>query len=84
MTAWARAPPGRRLFRHCDRWSRGIRKGTVAAGVAQALRFNLLDSGSLYRLGCAESVGSERVAGRCGAARRVAEAWKSISRRGES
>jgi len=25
-------------------------KGTVAAGVAQALRFNLLDSGSLYRL----------------------------------
>ena len=25
-------------------------KGTVAAGVAQALRFHLLDSGSLYRL----------------------------------
>src|SRR5215218_2601608 len=25
-------------------------KGTVAAGVAKALRFHLLDSGSLYRL----------------------------------
>jgi cytidylate kinase len=24
-------------------------KGTIAAGVAQALRFHLLDSGSLYR-----------------------------------
>ena len=31
-------------------------KGTIAAGVAQALSFNLLDSGSLYRLVALQAV----------------------------